>query len=51
MGAPVGRPEYLGQCVETSLRRLGLDRIDLLLPSPDRPEVPLEDQIGVLAHM
>jgi len=27
--APVGRPEYLRQCVLMSLRRLGLDRIDL----------------------
>jgi len=27
--APVGRPEYLQQCVELSLRRLKLDRIDL----------------------
>src|SRR6266568_7806992 len=26
---PVGRPEYLRQCVEMSLRRLKLDRIDL----------------------
>src|SRR5688572_31970500 len=27
--APVGRPEYLRQCVELSLRRLKVDRIDL----------------------
>src|SRR5208337_4189140 len=27
--APVGRPEYLQQCVEMSLRRLRIDRIDL----------------------
>jgi hypothetical protein len=26
---PVGRPEYLRQCVLMSLRRLGLERIDL----------------------
>lgn len=27
--APVGRPEYLRQCVQMSLRRLGVERIDL----------------------
>src|SRR5271154_7170589 len=27
--APVGRPEYLRQCVQLSLRRLRVDRIDL----------------------
>ncbi|MFE7503897.1 aldo/keto reductase [Promicromonospora sp. NPDC057488] len=32
--APVGRPEYLRQCVEMSLRRLALDRIDLYYLHP-----------------
>jgi pyridoxine 4-dehydrogenase len=48
---PVGRPEYLRQCVEMSLRRLGVERIDLYqLHRIDR-QVPLADQIGVLADM
>jgi len=48
---PVGRPEYLRQEAEMSLRRLGLERIDLFqLHRPD-PQVPWEDQIGVLADL
>jgi pyridoxine 4-dehydrogenase len=49
--APVGRPEYLRQCVEMSLRRLALDRIDLYYLHRVDPLVPLEDQIGVLDDM
>ncbi|MEV0586690.1 aldo/keto reductase [Nonomuraea sp. NPDC050310] len=44
----VGRPEYLRQCVEMSLRRLKLDRIDLYHLHRIDPGVPLEDQIGEL---
>ncbi|MTV24213.1 oxidoreductase [Nitriliruptoraceae bacterium ZYF776] len=45
---PVGRPKYLRQCVEMSLRRLGVERLDLYqLHRIDR-EVPLEDQLGEL---
>jgi len=47
----VGRPEYLRQEVEMSLRRLGVDRIDLLqLHRIDR-QVPLADQVGELKAM
>ncbi|WP_068056259.1 aldo/keto reductase [Nocardia xishanensis] len=49
--APVGRPEYLRQCVEMSLRRLHLDRIDLYYLHRIDPQVPLEDQIGALADL
>ncbi len=45
---PVGRPAYLRQEVEMSLRRLGLERIDLLQLHRIDPEVPLEDQLGEL---
>ncbi|MFF4776994.1 aldo/keto reductase [Microtetraspora fusca] len=48
---PVGRPEYLRQEVEMSLRRLRLERIDLLQLHRIDPEVPAADQIGVLADM
>ncbi|MEV4628012.1 aldo/keto reductase [Micromonospora sp. NPDC049523] len=45
---PVGRPEYLRQQAELSLRHLGVDRIDLFqLHRIDR-SVPLADQIGEL---
>jgi aryl-alcohol dehydrogenase-like predicted oxidoreductase len=48
---PLGRPEYLRQEVEMSLRRLGVDIIDLYQLHRVDPEVPLEDQIGELAQM
>ncbi len=47
----VGRPEYLRQCVEMSLRRLRLDRIDLYHLHRIDPSVPLEDQLGELASL
>jgi pyridoxine 4-dehydrogenase len=42
----VGRPKYLRQEVLMSLRRLGLDRIDLMQLHRIDPEVPLADQLG-----
>ena len=48
---PVGRPEYLRQQVELSLRNLGVDRIDLLQLHRIDPKVTLEDQIGELAAL
>jgi aryl-alcohol dehydrogenase-like predicted oxidoreductase len=48
---PVGRPEYLRQEAEMSLRRLGLDRIDLFQLHRIDPKVPLEDQIGALTDL
>lgn len=49
--APCGRPEYLRQCVEMSLRRLQVDRIDLYYLHRIDPSVPMEDQLAVLADM
>ena len=48
---PVGRPEYLRQEAEMSLRRLGLDRIDLFQLHRIDPKVPLADQVGELAAL
>jgi pyridoxine 4-dehydrogenase len=48
---PLGRPEYLRQCVEMSLRRLKLDRIDLYQLHRIDPSVPLDDQFGLLREM
>jgi len=45
---PVGRPEYLRQEAEMSLRRLGVDRIDLFQLHRIDPQVPLADQVGEL---
>jgi pyridoxine 4-dehydrogenase len=47
----VGRPEYLRQCVEMSLRRLKLERIDLYQLHRIDPQVPTEDQIGELKKL
>lgn len=46
---PVGRPEYLRQEAEMSLRRLGVERIDLFQLHRIDPKVPLAEQVGELA--
>ena len=43
---PVGRPEYLRQQTELSLRHLGLERIPLQQLHRIDPKVPLADQLG-----
>ncbi|MCL9662727.1 aldo/keto reductase [Paenibacillus hunanensis] len=48
---PVGRPEYLRQQAELSLRHLGLERIDLFQLHRIDPKVPLEDQLGELEKL
>ncbi len=48
---PVGRPEYLRQQVEMSLRRLGLERIDLFQLHRIDEKVPLADQAGALKDL
>jgi pyridoxine 4-dehydrogenase len=47
----VGRPEYLRQCVEMSLRRLGLETIDLYQLHRIDPQIPAADQVGELADL
>jgi aryl-alcohol dehydrogenase-like predicted oxidoreductase len=49
--APVGRPEYLRQQTELSLRFLGLEQIPLMQLHRIDPAVPLEDQVGELAKL
>ena len=46
--APLGFPAYLRQECEMSLRRLGVDRIDLFQLHRIDPKFPLEDQVGEL---
>ncbi|WP_019547114.1 aldo/keto reductase [Streptomyces sulphureus] len=46
---PVGRPEYLRQQAELSLRHLGVERIDLYQLHRIDPQVPVADQLGELA--
>ncbi|WP_228004669.1 aldo/keto reductase [Amycolatopsis sp. YIM 10] len=45
---PVGRPAYLRQQLELSLRKLGVERVDLFQLHRVDPEVPLADQVGEL---
>jgi len=52
-GKPVtdGRPEWLKQAIDHSLKRLGTDHVDLYqLHWPD-PEVPIEDSVGALRQI
>ena len=48
---PVGRPEYLRQCVEMSLRRLKTDTIDLYQLHRIDPKVPAEESLGALKDL
>lgn len=46
-----GRPEYVRSAAEASLRRLGVDSIDLYyLHRPD-PNVPIEETVGAMAQL
>jgi pyridoxine 4-dehydrogenase len=49
--APVGRPEYLRQCVEMSLRRLRVERIDLWQLHRIDPKVPVEESLGAIKEL
>ncbi len=46
-----GKPDYLRQGVEMSLRRLGVERIDLWQLHRIDPEVPAADQFGVMKDL
>lgn len=48
---PKGDPNYLRQCVERSLKRLRLERIDLWQLHRIDPKLPREDQFRVIADM
>ena len=48
---PVGRPEYLTQQVEMSLRRLKLERIDLWQLHRIDAKVPVEESLGAIKKL
>ena len=46
-----GRPENVRACAEASLRRLGVDVIDLYYQHRVDPAVPIEDTVGAMAEL
>ena len=46
-----GRPEYVRSACEASLKRLGLDVIDLYYQHRVDPETPIEDTVGAMAEL
>jgi aryl-alcohol dehydrogenase-like predicted oxidoreductase len=48
---PNGRPDYLKKCVDGSLKRLRLERIDLWQLHRVDPNVPMEDSLGAIKEM
>ncbi|CAH0201935.1 aldo/keto reductase [Pseudomonas mediterranea] len=46
-----GRPEYVRQSVDGSLKRLGIDYIDLYYQHRIDPQVPIEETIGTMAEL
>src|SRR5215467_3024767 len=46
-----GRPEYVRQCCEASLRRLGTDHIDLYYQHRVDPDTPIEETVGAMAEL
>jgi len=48
---PNGHPDYLKGCVDKSLKRLRLDRIDLYQLHTVDPKVPMEQSLGALKEM
>ena len=46
-----GRPEYVPQACDASLKRLGVDVIDLYYQHRVDPKVPIEDTVGAMARL
>ena len=46
-----GRPEYVREACEASLRRLGTETIDLYYQHRVDPEVPVEDTVGAMSRL
>jgi aryl-alcohol dehydrogenase-like predicted oxidoreductase len=46
-----GSPAYVRQCCEDSLRRLGVDHIDLYYQHRVDPSTPIEETVGAMAEL
>jgi aryl-alcohol dehydrogenase-like predicted oxidoreductase len=46
-----GKPEYVRQACDASLKRLGVDHIDLYYQHRVDPQTPIEDTVGAMAEL
>jgi aryl-alcohol dehydrogenase-like predicted oxidoreductase len=46
-----GTPEYIHKCIDLSLKRLGVDHVDLYYLHRVDPLVPIEDTVGAMADL
>jgi aryl-alcohol dehydrogenase-like predicted oxidoreductase len=46
-----GKPEYVRSCCDASLKRLGVDTIDLYYQHRVDPDTPIEDTVGAMAEL
>ena len=46
-----GKPDYVKKSCEASLRRLGVDYVDLYYQHRVDPDTPIEDTVGAMAHL
>jgi aryl-alcohol dehydrogenase-like predicted oxidoreductase len=46
-----GRPDYVRRACDASLRRLGIDHIDLYYQHRTDPDTPIEDTVGAMAEL
>jgi aryl-alcohol dehydrogenase-like predicted oxidoreductase len=46
-----GRPDYVRECCEASLKRLGVEVIDLYYQHRVDPNIPIEDTVGAMAEL
>ncbi|MCW2967855.1 MAG: aldo/keto reductase family oxidoreductase [Solirubrobacteraceae bacterium] len=46
-----GRPEYVRECIEGSLRRLGVDHVDLYYQHRVDPNTPIEETVGAMGEL
>lgn len=49
--APDGRPDYVRRAIDGSLRRLGVDHVELYYQHRVDPQVPIEDTVGAMAEL
>jgi aryl-alcohol dehydrogenase-like predicted oxidoreductase len=46
-----GKPDYVRRCLEASLRRLGIETIDLYYQHRVDPRTPIEETVGAMAEL